>query len=421
MFWFKLSLQSMRHRKTTVLLTLMMVAMSSLLWFSIETIRFQSKQHFANTLTGSHLIVGARTGATNLLLYSVFRIGSASNNITYANYQRITKLPMVDWHIPIALGDSHKQFRVIGTNDSYLEHYQYGNAQHLSMADGLWFDDVFDVVLGEEVAKSLGYQLGDDIVLAHGMGDVSFSQHENTPFRVSGILAPTGTPVDQSLHISLHALEAMHHNWQSGRQQGQTSADVLRTLIANQELEPKAITAGFIGLKSPLQVFNMQRTVNNFNQEPLMAIVPGIALQELWQSLAIVEQALILTSFAVVVSGVFSIVVVILASLNARRREIAILRTQGAQPLHISTLLTLEAFLIALGGLILGFIAHWLLLFVSQSWLLAEWGIALDLGHLPDNLGMMALSILGITLLFSLIPSGVAYRQSLAKYLVNRT
>jgi putative ABC transport system permease protein len=417
MFWLQLTIKSMLNRKLTVGLTILAVAISTALWFGIEKVRYETKANFSNTLTGSQLIVGARTGATNLLLYSVFRIGQANNNLSYENYQKLVGLKQIDWHIPISLGDSHKSFRVIGTNENYLKHYKYADQQSLALNKGVWFDDVFDVVLGAQVASQLNYKVGDRIVLAHGMGDVSFSQHDNTPFTITGILARTGTPVDHSVHVSLQAIEAMHVDWQKGSKTNQSSLDDIR----NMDLTPKEITAGFIGLKSKLSTFKVQRMINEFPHEAVMAIIPGVALQELWDTLSVLETALALVSLAVVITGLFGIVTVILAGLNERRREIAILRAQGAQPIKIASLLGFEALFIAVLGLVLGFLMQWGLLFIAKPYLLSEWGIAINVYRVPDQMLFMALLVLGITCVFAIIPAMVAYRQGLAASLSMRT
>ncbi len=94
---------------------------------------------FASTISGTDLIVGARSGSVNLLLYSVFRIGNATNNIRWDSFEHFATNPQVKWAIPISLGDSHRGYRVMGTNDSYFEHYQYGRQQNLELASGRAF------------------------------------------------------------------------------------------------------------------------------------------------------------------------------------------------------------------------------------------------------------------------------------------
>jgi hypothetical protein len=101
----------------------------------------------------------------------------------------------VVWIVPLSLGDAHRGFRVLGTTTDYFEHYMYRRDRGLEFAAGARFSDLFDAVLGADVARDLGYRLGDEIVISHGIGRVSFQHHEDKPFRVAGILHKTGTPV----------------------------------------------------------------------------------------------------------------------------------------------------------------------------------------------------------------------------------
>ncbi|WP_315982867.1 ABC transporter permease [Aliamphritea spongicola] len=216
MLLFRIAAKSLLNRRTSVVLTIISIAVSVALLLGVEKVRDQAKQSFANTISGTDLIVGARSGSVQLLLYSVFRIGDASNNITWQSYQDIAGHSRVAWTIPISLGDSHRGYRVVGTNTDYFKHYKYGRKQPLVFTEGQQFSALHDVVLGAEVAAKLGYQMGDELVVAHGTGNASFAKHEDQPFKVSGILAPTGTPVDRALYVSLEAIEAIHVDWQSG-------------------------------------------------------------------------------------------------------------------------------------------------------------------------------------------------------------
>ena len=322
------------------------------LLLGVEKVRTGARQSFADTISGTDLIVGARGGSLNLLLYSVFRIGNATNNVTWKTYQDIASRPEIDWIVPISLGDSHRGFRVMGTVADYFKLYHYRHGKALEFASGGPFSDLFDAVIGADVAAQLGYKTGDKIVVAHGLGSVSFVQHDDKPFRVAGVLAKTGTPVDRTVHVSLPAIEAIHVDWQSGaRIPGQSvSADEVRQM----KLEPKAITAAFIGLKSKLAAFKLQRAINDYPEEPLSAILPGVALQELWGLVGTAETALAAVSGMVVLTALLGMVTMILTTLNERRREMAILRSVGATPVTILSLLATEAGVLTFLGTALG-------------------------------------------------------------------
>ena len=409
----RIALASLANRRFTALLTVFAIALSVCLLLAVERVRTEARASFATTISGTDLIVGARSGSVNLLLYSVFRIGNATNNIRWDSFETLSKHPQVKWAIPLSLGDSHRGYRVLGTDTGYFEHYRYGRGQPLQLAQGKPFADLFEVVLGAEVAEALKYKLGDQIVLAHGVATVSLTQHDDKPFRVVGILARTGTPVDRTLHISLAGMEALHVDWQNGmpaRGNAKVSAEQARDM----HLQPKAITAVLLGLKSKVATFAVQRQVNEYRGEPLLAILPGVALQELWSLMGTAEKALFVVSLFVVLTGLIGMLTAILTSLNERRREMAILRSVGARPWHIAGLLVLEALTLALAGAALGLALLYGGIAASQGWVQAQYGLYLPLA-LPSAYEWSLLGgILGAALLMGAVPAWRAYRQSLA-------
>jgi putative ABC transport system permease protein len=407
----KLAWKSLLNRKTTALLTILTVAISVILLMGVERIRTQAKSSFANTISGTDLIVGGRSGQVNLLLYSVFRIGNATNNIDWKSFEEFSNHRAVKWAIPISLGDSHRGFRVMGTNHSYFEHYQYGQKQHLSLSKGEEFDSLFEAVIGSEVAKKLGYDIGTEIVIAHGISDVGFSRHENTPFKVVGILTPTGTPVDKTVHVSLEAIEAIHVGWESGANLGNNPS---KEQLLEINFHPKQITAMMIGLKSKIQTFALQRQINTYKQEPLSAILPGIALHELWGMMSVAEQALLIVSVFVVVAGLMGMLSSLLTSLQERRREMAILRAMGARPRHVFVLLISEATVLTTTGIICGVGGMYAMLAVAAPIITSNYGINIALSGISSHEWMLLgfVQLAGIVIGF--FPALRAYRQSLS-------
>ncbi len=407
----KLAWKSLMNRKATAILTIMTVAISVVLLLGVERIRTQAKDSFANTISGTDLIVGGRSGQVNLLLYSVFRIGNATNNIDWKSYQEFANHRAVDWAIPISLGDSHKGFRVMGTNHSYFEHYKYGSKQPLTFSEGREFKDLFETVLGSDVAKQLGYKIGSEIIIAHGISDVGFSRHDNLPFKVVGILAPTGTPVDKTVHVSLEAIEAIHVGWESGARLGPTpSAADLKA----RDFQPKQITAMLVGLKSRIQTFALQRQINTYPKEPLSAIMPGVALHELWGMMSVAEQALMAVSGFVVVAGLLGMLSSLLTSLQERRREMAILRAMGARPKHVFSLLISEASLLTFAGIITGVAGLYSILALLQPIIQQSYGIHLTLTALSPYEWMLLGFVQCAGIVIGFIPAFRAYRQSLS-------
>ena len=410
----RLAFRSLRNRWLTAFLTVMAIAVSVVLLLGVEKIRTGAKASFANTISGTDLIVGARSGGIQLLLYSVFRIGNATNNMSWRSYQTIQKRPEVAWMVPLSLGDSHRGFRVLGTTQDYFKHYRYRQGRELSFASGRQFDDLFDAVVGADVADELGYKTGDSIVVSHGIGKIINNDHKDKPFRVSGVLAKTGTPVDRTVHVSLEAIEAIHIDWQSGRrrQDLQISAEEVRELT--DRLRPTAITAAMVGLKSKLATFKLQRFISTYRSEPLSAILPGATLYELWKLIGTVETALMIVSVMVVITAILGMTTMILATLNERRREIAILRSVGAGPKTVIGLLLSEAGLLTAAGVAVGVAATYGMLLGLRPLVDQHYGLYLDVSP-PTGLEAAALAAIVVGgILAGLIPALRAYRQSLA-------
>ena len=151
----RLAWQSIMNRKFTTILTILSIAVSAMLLLGVEKVRTSARTSFINTISGTDLVVGARTGGVQLLLYSVFHIGDATANITWKTVEDIKKRDEVKWIVPIALGDSHRGYRVVGTSSEYFKRFRYRRDIALQFVEGQKFSDLFDAVLGADVALSL--------------------------------------------------------------------------------------------------------------------------------------------------------------------------------------------------------------------------------------------------------------------------
>ncbi len=408
-YLWQLACKSAWNRRGTLLLIVFSIALSTTLLLGIEKLRSQVRENFVQAVSGLDLVVGARGSTLQLVLYAVFHLGSATNNMGYDQAQAISQKPQVAFTIPISLGDTHRDFPVVATNDTFYTRYHYSQGKSLRMAAGKKNKELLDVVLGAEVAKSLGYSLGTKIILSHGQGGNAQSEHKATPFTVSGILAPTGTPVDRSLYISLAAMEAIHLSWQNGIPQNvEMDAETMA------KLEPRAITALLVGLKKRSQVFALQREINEQEGEPLTAVLPGVAMNQIWDMVNVGERALFAISALVTVVGLVGLVASILAGLGERRRELAILRSAGASPWDILWLMAMEGLLLVVGGTACGLLVLYGLLALCAPFLAEHYGIYLTLAAPGSGEWLLLLGICLAGFLASLLPAYKAYRLSLS-------
>ena len=407
---FSLAARSLWHRRRVMALILLTLTLSVMLLLGVQYLRTEARDSFSNTISGTDLIVGARSGPINLLLYSVFHIGNATANIQWETYQELATNPLVKWTVPISLGDSYRGYRVVGTSTEFPEYFRFNRDRLLSLDTGAWFSDLFDVVLGAEVAREFGHQVGDELTLAHGTGSVSFSKHANLPFMVTGVLAPTGTPVDRAVYVSLEALEAIHVGWSSGvAMPGRTlSVDKARQI----ELTPGDITAALVGVEQKVMTFQVQREINKYPSEPLTAILPGVALSELWQILGQFERVLLGIAAFVAAVSLVGLAAVLLVLQAQRRHEISILRAIGVSPRLIVGLHVLECVAMAIAACLLAVALGAIALPLLAPLVLDQFGLTLGLRTLTAEEWTLLASVPLAALVVGLLPGGTAWIES---------
>ena len=348
-----IAIESLKRRKSTALLTLVSIVISVSLLLSVDIIRTQVKSSFTRTVSGVDVIVGAPNGQLNLLLSSVFNLSAPTKGISKKSVLSLQEDPRVSWLIPISLGDTHKGFRVIGTTNAYFQHFKYGDKQPLSFASGGLFSDAGSTVIGADIAESLGYSVADNIVISHGLGNVSFRKHDAYPFTVVGVLNKTGTPVDKAVYITLSGLEQAHsHSISSSitkpltvkkppvikmssalakpHSSGQHGSELHEAEHSEEHasgrdekdheehheehyenydidsIRTSSVSAVMLGLENRVTALQLQYQINQRSDEPLLAILPGMALAELWQIMGNVEALLLLLSTLIVVSSLLA-------------------------------------------------------------------------------------------------------------------
>ena len=423
-----IAIESLKRRKTTAILTLLSITISISLLLCVDIIRTQVKTSFTRTVSGVDLIVGAPSGQLNLLLSSVFNIGTPTKGIEYKSIAALQSNKQVSWLIPLSLGDTHRGFRVVGTTNSFFDHFKYGDMQSLEMAAGSAFTQPLSTVVGADIAKSLGYKVGDKIIISHGLGSVSFNNHDDHPFTISGILKKTGTPVDKAVYVTLQGLEEAHTGPKHSPTSmlGRKSADKANehehehdehtkehAAYNSEAYTPESVSVVMLGLKHRVTALQLQYQINQSKKEPLMAILPGMALAELWQIMGNVESLLLGLSGLIVICALIGLATMLLATMRERYQEIAVLRTIGAGPFTLLLLIQIEAMLLTIvsAALSLGLVAG--LMSALKPWLSSAYGLFLSSPLFGQSSVIIILLILGCTYLVSLFPAVAAYRRGL--------
>lgn len=435
-----IALESLKRRRHTAILTLVSITISICLLLSVDIIRTQVKSSFTRTVSGVDLIVGAPSGQLNLLLSSVFNIGTPTKGIEWDSVESLSSNKQVSWFIPLSLGDTHKGFRVVGTTNRFFTYFKYGNMQPLSFAHGNAFNAPRSAVIGADIASSLGYSVGDNIVISHGLGNVSFNNHDAHPFIVSGVLEKTGTPVDKAVYVTLEGLEGAHSNHTSSNlssmrtlrkatpthasdmqhEHEHDNANNSKSDYNSDAFEPQQVSVVMIGLKHRVAALQLQYQVNQNKDTPLMAILPGMALAELWQIMGNIEALLLALSALIVVCALIGLATMQLATMRERYQEIAVLRTIGAGPLTLLLLIQIEAMLIATAGIIMSLVLVTGLMEITGPWLSSKYGLFIS----SPLFGQSSIFIIGLVLastyVVSLFPALAAYKRGLHAGLSSR-
>ena len=391
----KLTLKSILNRKFTTLLLIISIMLSSALILSIHKIRLSSKKSFNQSISNTDLIIGPRSGDIQLLLYTLFRKGDPISSMSYQSVKKIKQLPAVKWLIPLSMGDSHKGFPVIGTTNSYFNFFRYHNNQQLTFKKGAIFKNPLDIIIGSDVSKKYGYQLGQKLYLSHGMSEQSLANHHRRPFIISGILKKTGTPVDKTLHIQLSAMDSLHFS-----------------SISPNKGAPKTITSCLVGLHSKLSLFYTKNRIINWPNESLSAIIPGLTLSKLWSTIHPIDTLLRIINILVFIIICITLQLSLLLTLHQRKNELSILRSIGAHPKHLVYILLLEASIITVAGIGLG-----ILLMISCSSFITpilskKTGLIIHMGSISSHELLVILILLMAGLLTSTIPAIIAYKKS---------
>ena len=404
---------SMRSRLVPIVLVIVALSASMALLLAVDRIQQATKNGFNQSLSGVDLVLGPGGSGLELVLYTVFHLGKPTNNITTETVSDITDDPMVEWAVPVALGDNHRGYRVISTTDEYFDRIKFGGDQPLVFAQGTPFSDLNETVIGSEVAEALGYALDTSIFVTHGSQMIG-KLHDDFSFKITGILASTGTPIDRAVFVSLEGYELIHLGWQNGSKTlSLQNLDI--NAIPKERLYPKTVTAVYLGLTSKLSLFKFIRAVRDYPEEAISAVIPGVALAELWSIVGIVDSVFQLLNWLIIGISIVGMVTMIITGLDSRTRELTILRALGLSPPKLAGLVLLETVIISLTAVLSAIVSVWFLT-VAAADLLTQWaGVRIELTWLAiDELSTIMIIVLA-GVCASLIPAGMVYRRSLHK------
>lgn len=449
---FFLALKSLWYRRLTSGLTVVAIALSVALFIGVGKIKDATQDAFSGAISRVDLIVGPRTGNLSLLLYSVFHVGYPSHNVSMKAVDYVKSNDQVEWVVPFSLGDGFKGFPVVGTTTEFFSRYKVKDGESIKFSAGAAFGKDSEAVIGEDVAQSQGLKVGDKIILSHGHSEEGdgFEKHDEHPFTVVGITQFTGTPIDRSVYVSLEGLGAIHevepaskasmtpdvrgknqqshdhdndhddHDDHAHDHGGDHEHDHSSFASEDGKVLVKFVSGFFVGAKSRMSSLALQRTINTWEGEALLAIMPGVAMAELWKNLSIFEVALSIVSALVVLAGMIGLFVSLLILSSQRRHEMVVLRAIGAGPSTIFTMLAGEALAIVIAAIVTGMGGMYLGILALRPWLEKKFAVDLPLSGVNFSDMKFSATLLVVGAVVGIVSSIRTYRTAMHEGLTTK-
>jgi putative ABC transport system permease protein len=412
----RLSWANLKADRLSTALSIMLLAIGVGMVAFVMVVSQQLTDRFNRDIRGIDMVVGAKGSPLQLILSAVYQMDSPTGNIPLSEVKRLQKHPLVKYSIPLAYGDSYQGYRIVGTEEKYLEHY---DAQFAT--GNVWTKD-FEAVIGSETAENLNLKLGDHFHGSHGLVD-DMHVHEEEAYHVSGILKPTGTVVDRLILTNIGSVWHIHGEHGDAEEkahdhEGHDHGDDVHEGHAHEpEDDSREITALLIKFKNPMAMMQLPRHVNtNTNMQ---AALPAIEVNRLYQLLGVGFTTLQIIGALIMTIAAISVFISLLNSLKDRKYELALMRSLGASPFKLFSMVILESLLLCIigysAGIVLGRIG---LLLMAR---LGEEQMQMSLtgnGFTMEEVWLLPVTLI-IGLIAALIPAFQAYRTDISSVLRN--
>lgn len=392
---FTLALKSMRHKPLPATLNLLLMAIGIAMMTFVLSASQQLEDTALRDAQGIDLVVGAKGSPLQLILSSVYHVDVPTGNIPLEAQAQLANNRLVKKTIPLALGDSFQGFRLVGTSIDYIDHY--GG----TLAQGRLFDAPMQAVFGSQAAARTGVAIGTVFAGSHGLARGG-EEHKNTPYTVVGILRPTGTVLDRLVLTPVESVWRVH---EADHDEGEVHDG------------KRELTALLVQYASPLAAMSMPRWINS--QAGLQAAQPAFEAAKLFRMLGVGIDVLRGVAAIVLLSAALSMFVALYNALQERKTDLAILRTLGASPVKLFSLLLTEGVVLALAGAAVGWLLGHGAVGMLGSALSEDQHLALNAWSMAPQEAWLAPVALAVGLLAALIPAVRAYRTDIATTLAH--
>jgi putative ABC transport system permease protein len=384
-----LSFAYLRARPLATALNLLLLALGIATITLLLLATSQLEERMGRDARGFDLVAGAKGSPMQLVLSAIFHLDAPTGNIPLAAAQALSRSPMVKKAIPLALGDSYRGHRIVGTSHDYPAHYG------ATLAAGQLWKEPMEVVLGSEVAAGTKLGLGSTFTGAHGLSEGG-DMHAEEPFKVVGVLAPTGSVLDRVVLTSVESVWDIHEH-------GKAPAG------------EREITALLIQYASPLAAATLPRQVNAASA--LQAASPAYESARLFRMIGVGADVMRAFGLVLVLVAGLSVFIALLNALEERRYDLAVMRMLGASRARLMGLLLLEGAVLSLLGGIAGIaLGHLLAQALGAALRAAQQPAVTGWAWHPQEAWLLALAV-GVGLIAALLPAWRAYRAEVAPVL----
>jgi putative ABC transport system permease protein len=395
----KIAWKNLIDKKLNSFLCILLMALGIGLISLLVILSKQFEEKFTKNISGIDMVVGAKGSPLQLILSSVYQVDNPTGNIPLNQVNALKKNPLVKEVIPMSMGDNYKGYRIVGTNESYLEHFK------VEFVEGHLFVENLEVVLGAITAENLGLKIGDDFHSAHGL-DAEGETHDHDHFEVVGILKFNNSVVDNLILTSLNSVWAVH---------GHSSVDSSST--TNDPESDKQITSALVKFRSPMGMMTIPRNINE--NSVMQAALPSIEVNRLFELLGVGVSTLRALALAIMLISGISVFVSLYNSLKERRYEMALMLSMGASRVQLFGMLLLEGLFLGVVGYVIGLTVSRLGIWLVSKQVAESYHFDISQVSFQPEEGWLFLTAIGIGLLAAAIPSLGVYRLNISETLAD--
>jgi putative ABC transport system permease protein len=399
----KIAWSNLKDKKMSTSLSILLMSFGIAIISLLLLINQQLGNQFKKNINGVDMVVGAKGSPLQLILSSIYQIDSPTGNIPFQEVNQLKMNPMVKTVIPLAMGDNYKSFRIVGSTQTYIEHYKG------VLEEGKTFNNPLEVVIGQNVKSALQLKVGDKFSGTHGF-DQNGDVHEDDKYIVVGILAKNNSVLDNLLVTPLSSIWELHHH-EDHAEAGHNEAE------HDHDHEPvgQEITSMLVKFRTPMGMLMLPRQINANTK--LQTAVPAIEVNRLLDLLGIGFDTLQYLALAIILISAISVFVSLYNSLKERKYEMALMLSMGANRFRLFLILLLEGLIIALIGSLIGVLLSRVGMWFLNNGIKSSFHFDLNqFGILKDELYLFLGAII-ISLLAAALPSLTIYKINISKTL----